>query len=154
MTAVMRYADARLSASIIRSISMRESLTPRVPSCDLQIDWMTNASAPRTFSWISIRHSSLANVVTSALPTSLLPSFWAISTASARLELPEKRTGFAVAITSVSSVARRDAEHLRWSVSDGAVDLEWSTVDVQAQALVSPPRSIGSCYRDGLFGPS
>src|ERR1700680_1722013 len=62
---------------------------------------MTNASAPRTFSRISTRHSSFAKVVTSALPRRVR-IFLAISSASARFELPAKRTGFAVAITAAS----------------------------------------------------
>ena len=86
----MRFADARRSASIISSNSMSESLTE--PLGELQIDWSTKTSAPRTFSRISIRHSSFLKRSTSAFPTRVCIRL-AIFSASSRLLVPLNRSG-------------------------------------------------------------
>jgi hypothetical protein len=51
MTAVMRRAEDRRNASIMISISIRWSLA------GYDVDWRTNTSSPRTFSWISTKIS-------------------------------------------------------------------------------------------------
>src|SRR4029077_15994802 len=82
MTAVMRFAEDRLSASIIISNSIRESLT------GWQLDCTTNTSPPRTFSSILTRISPSLNDDTVAAP-SLVPRKAQISWASAGFALPE-----------------------------------------------------------------
>src|SRR5579883_90722 len=82
MTAVTRAADARRSASIIRNSSMMWW------SIGEHIDWTTNTSAPRTFSSICTRVSSLRNCVTSA-GVSVKSRSWQISCARAGCEVPE-----------------------------------------------------------------
>src|SRR6185312_15122297 len=90
----MRAADARRSASIISNSSISASLT--LPTADeLQSDCTTNTSAPRTFSLISIRHSSLRKRSTSAEPTRV-SIFFAISSARPRFEFPLNTSGFCV----------------------------------------------------------
>src|SRR5258705_7349795 len=81
MTAVMRRADERRSASVMIRSSIRWSLAGN------DVDWMMKASEPRTFSWISTKISMSANRRTTAL-VSGTPSPAAISCARAGLELP------------------------------------------------------------------
>ena len=61
MTAVTRRPDARRSASMMMSNSIRLSLAGN------DVDWMTNTSVPRTFSWISTKISMSAKRRTTAL---------------------------------------------------------------------------------------
>jgi hypothetical protein len=61
MTAVTRRPDARRSASMMMSSSIRLSLA------GYDVDWMTNTSVPRTFSWISTKISMSAKRRTTAL---------------------------------------------------------------------------------------
>src|SRR6266704_147543 len=77
----MRRADDRRSASVMIKSSIRWSLVGN------DVDWMMKASEPRTFSWISTKISMSAKRRTTAL-ASVRPSPWAISCASAGLELP------------------------------------------------------------------
>ena len=57
----MRRADARRSASIMISNSIRLSLAGKL------VDWITNMSSPRTFSWTSTNTSMSAKRRTWAL---------------------------------------------------------------------------------------
>src|SRR5882757_7413075 len=77
----MRRADDRRSASVMINNSIRWSLVGN------DVDWMMKASEPRTFSWISTKISMSAKRRITAL-ASVRPSPWAISSASAGLELP------------------------------------------------------------------
>src|SRR6266576_3567565 len=77
----MRCADDRRSASVMISNSIRWSLVGN------DVDWMMKASEPLTFSWISTKISMSAKRRITAL-ASVRPSPWAISCASAGLELP------------------------------------------------------------------
>jgi len=61
MTAVMRRAEERRSASMMISSSIRWSLVGNAVDCS------TNTSAPRTFSWISTKISMSAKRRTTAL---------------------------------------------------------------------------------------
>src|SRR5205085_2607928 len=61
----MRLAEARLSASIIKSSSMI------LWSVGLQVGWTTKTSAPRTLSSIRMRVSPFLNFPTSARPRGL-----------------------------------------------------------------------------------
>src|SRR5712664_346627 len=81
MTAVMRRADERRSASVMINNSIRWSLAGN------DVDWMMKASEPRTFSWISTKISISAKRRTMAL-VSGKGSQLAISCARAGLELP------------------------------------------------------------------
>src|SRR5437762_9141005 len=81
MTAVMRRADDRRSASVMISNSIRWSLAGN------DVDWIMNASEPRTFSWISTKISMSAKRRTLALVRARFSQL-AISWASAGLELP------------------------------------------------------------------
>src|SRR5882724_256340 len=81
MTAVMRRADERRSASVMISSSIRWSLAGN------DVDWMMNASEPRTFSRISTKISLSANRRTLALASGRFSQL-AISWASTGLELP------------------------------------------------------------------
>ncbi len=78
----MRWADARLSASIMISSSMRVSLTGGQVGCT------TKTSAPRTFSFTCTKTSPSENRETSASEMGSR-RYWAISSASARFALPE-----------------------------------------------------------------
>ena len=51
MTAVIRLADPRFSASMQTSSSIKLSFA------GYDVDWMTKVSSPRTFSSISTKHS-------------------------------------------------------------------------------------------------
>ena len=77
----MRRADARRNASMMISSSIRWSFTGE------EVDWITNTSAPRTFSWISTKISMSAKRRTTAL-LSGMARWAAMASASARLELP------------------------------------------------------------------
>src|SRR5882757_6511955 len=77
----MRRADDRRSASVMIKRSIRWSLVGN------DVDWIMKASEPRTFSWISTKISMSAKRRITAL-ASVRPSPWAISCASAGLELP------------------------------------------------------------------
>src|SRR6267378_5287185 len=81
MTAVIRRADARRSASVMISNSIRWSLA------GYDVDWMMNTSEPRTFSWISTKISMSAKRRTMALVSGRWSQL-AISCARAGLELP------------------------------------------------------------------
>ena len=82
MTAVMRPAEARFSASIMMSSSMRLLFTGE------QVDWTTNTSLPRTVSYRETKISPSEKVPTSDSP-SLVPISLQISSASLGFELPE-----------------------------------------------------------------
>src|SRR3954452_1384695 len=77
----MRRAEARRSASVMISSSIRWSLAGN------DVDWMMKTSEPRTFSWISTKISMSANRRTTAL-VSDRPRPSAMALASAGLELP------------------------------------------------------------------
>jgi hypothetical protein len=77
----MRRADARFSASIMISISIRLSFAGNAVDC------MTNTSSPRTFSRISTKISSSAKRRTFAW-VSGISRYSAIALASGRFELP------------------------------------------------------------------
>src|SRR5450631_3997196 len=81
MTAVMRRADERGSASVMISNSIRWSLA------GYDVDWMMNASEPRTFSRTSTKISLSAKRRTLALVSGRC-SQSAMACASAGLELP------------------------------------------------------------------
>src|SRR3974390_1008335 len=86
MTAVMRLALARFTASIMINSSMRLWLAGG------QVDWIRKTSRPRTFSPISTRISPSLKALTSARPrvVSRWPQiFWA----SSGLALPVKIRG-------------------------------------------------------------
>src|SRR3954465_13646562 len=77
----MRRADARRSASVMISSSIRWSLAGN------DVDWMMKASEPRTFSWISTKISMSAKRRTTAL-VSDRSSPSAMACAKAGFELP------------------------------------------------------------------
>ena len=77
----MRRAEARRSASVMISSSIRWSLAGN------DVDWMMKTSEPRTFSWISTKISMSAKRRTTALVSGRF-SHLAISCASTGLELP------------------------------------------------------------------
>src|SRR5262245_21535436 len=81
MTAVMRFADARLKASSISRSSIRWSLV------GAHIDWITKTSPPRTFSVISTWTSPSLNRPISAAPSGT-PIASPMALASERFELP------------------------------------------------------------------
>src|SRR5206468_12432741 len=81
MTAVMRRADDRRSASVMIRSSIRWSLAGN------DVDWIMNASEPRTFSRISTKISLSAKRRTLALVSGRCSQL-AISWASTGLELP------------------------------------------------------------------
>src|ERR1700761_5014654 len=81
MTAVMRRADDRRSASVMISNSIRWSLAGN------EVDWMMKTSEPRTFSKTSTKISLSAKRRTLALVSGKF-SQSAISLARAGLELP------------------------------------------------------------------
>src|SRR6266542_3264368 len=81
ITAVMRRADERRSASVMISSSIRWSLAGN------EVDWMMKASEPRTFSRISTKISLSAKRRTLALASGRFSQL-AISCARAGLELP------------------------------------------------------------------
>jgi hypothetical protein len=83
MAAVMRPAEARLSASTMIISSIRLSLV------GAQVDCRTKTSLPRTFSWISTWISPSENRLTIALPRGI-PRILTTSWASAGLALPVK----------------------------------------------------------------
>ena len=61
MTAVIRQAEDRRSASSVISSSIRLSFAGN------EVDWTTNTSRPRTFSWISTKTSMSAKRLMEAL---------------------------------------------------------------------------------------
>ena len=79
----MRAAEARLSASIMMSSSIRLLLTGP------QVDWMTKTSEPRTDSSMEMETSPSAKAPTVQRPSGS-PMAAAISCASLRLELQAK----------------------------------------------------------------
>src|SRR6266702_4837017 len=81
MTAVMRRADDRRSASVMISNSIRWSFAGN------EVDWMMKASEPRTFSWISTKISMSAKRRTTALVSGRSRPC-AMACARAGLELP------------------------------------------------------------------
>src|ERR1700761_6359100 len=81
MTAVMRRADERRSASVMINSSIKWSLAGN------DVDWMMKTSEPRTFSSTSTKISLSAKRRTLALVSGKF-SQSAISLASAGLELP------------------------------------------------------------------
>src|SRR5471032_509315 len=81
MAAVIRPADARLSASTMIMSSIRVSLV------GAQVDCSTNTSLPRTFSWISTMISPSEKRLTIALPRGI-PRILTTSCASAGFALP------------------------------------------------------------------
>src|ERR1035437_98782 len=83
MTAVMRRAEARLSASIINNSSIRWMSTGWHVGC------ITNTSAPRTFSWICTYTSPSLKRETRACPR-VRPRKWQTSSQSASLAVPQK----------------------------------------------------------------
>jgi len=83
MTALMRSAEARLSASTMISNSIKLSLV------GAQVDWTTNTSRARTFWLISTVTSPSEKRPTCAAPR-VEPRKLAISTARPGLALPVK----------------------------------------------------------------
>src|SRR5207253_10521193 len=77
----MRRAEARRSASVMINSSIRWSLA------GYDVDWITNTSEPRTFSWISTKISMSAKRRTTAFVGGMC-SQSAICCACAGLELP------------------------------------------------------------------
>ena len=78
----MEPADARLSASIITSSSIRLSFTGE------QVGWITYTSTPRTFSWISTKHSPSEKREARQRPTGSC-RYSAMAAASSVFALPE-----------------------------------------------------------------
>src|SRR5258706_1373253 len=104
MTAVMRRPEARRSASMMISNSIRWSLAGN------EVDWMTKTSLPRTFSWISTKISMSAKRRTIALVSGV--ARWdAIASASAGLELPA--TSLIAPLLGRIAVSRREASRAR-----------------------------------------
>src|SRR5580704_12899716 len=87
ITAVIDPADARRSASVM----MRSSIT--LSFVGLLVDWMTNASTPRTFSPISTKLSPSLKRVTLHLPSGV-SRYCPMAAASSGFALPEKRHTF------------------------------------------------------------
>src|SRR6056297_1497301 len=83
MTAVMRWADARRSASVISMSSMMWSLVGS------EVGWITNTSRPRTFSRSSTADSPSEKCATDACP-SWLSRLSATRSANGRFALPVK----------------------------------------------------------------
>jgi hypothetical protein len=83
MTAVIRFAEARRSASAMIRSSIRFVLL------GAQVDWITKTSQPRTFSSISTLISPSEKGLTSARASGT-PRFSQISCASCGLEFPAK----------------------------------------------------------------
>ena len=92
MTAVTLATEARLSASISTSSSMKFS------AVGAQVDWMTKTSWRRTFSSISTCTSPSENLPTSALPSGM-PSCRHTACANGRLALPVKTSRFCLLIS-------------------------------------------------------
>src|SRR6195256_1602715 len=112
----MRRADDRRSASVMIKRSIRWSLVGN------DVDWMMKASEPRTFSWISTKISMSAKRRITAL-ASVRPSPWAISSASAGLELP----------------------------ATSLIEPFLADIDASPRALLDTTFSISSPYRTGGF---
>src|SRR5258705_11007388 len=112
----MRRADERRSASVMIRSSIKWSLVGN------DVDWMMNASEPRTFSWISTKISISAKRRTTAL-VSGRPRPWAISCASAGLELP----------------------------ATNLIEPFLADIDASPRALLDTTFSISSPYRTGGF---
>src|SRR5712671_1713803 len=112
----MRRADDRRSASVMIRSSIRWSLAGN------DVDWMIKASEPRTFSWISTKISISAKRRTTAL-VSGRPRPWAISCASAGLELP----------------------------ATNLIEPFLADIDASPRALLDTTFSISSPYRTGGF---
>jgi hypothetical protein len=93
MTAVIRAADARLSASMRISSSIRLSFAGN------EFDWITKTSCPRTFSWISTKISMSAKRFTWPL---VRGSFRCAPIASARGRLELPATSFIVGVVRPS----------------------------------------------------
>src|SRR5580700_5755716 len=87
MTAVIEPADARRSASVM----MRSSIT--LSFVGLLVDWMMNASTPRTFSPISTKLSPSLKRVTLHLPSGV-SRYWPMAAPSSGFALPENRHTF------------------------------------------------------------
>src|SRR5215217_1457661 len=81
MTAVMRRAEARRSASIMMRSSIRWSLAGN------EVDCRTNTSSPRTFSWISTKISMSAKRRTEARARGTF-RYSEMASARGRLEFP------------------------------------------------------------------
>src|SRR5215475_4760173 len=100
MTAVTRRPEARRSASMMMSNSIRWSLA------GYEVDWITKTSLPRTFSWISTKISMSAKRRTTAL-VSGVARWAAMASASAGLELPA--TSLIAPLLGRIAVSRRNA---------------------------------------------
>jgi len=124
MAAVIRPADARLSASTMIMSSISVSLL------GVQVDCSTNTSLPRTFSWISTMISPSEKRLTIALPSEI-SRILTTSCASAGFALPVKTIRpslFIVYVRSVGLKAKR-----------GKVSQE-KTVLLARASLSRPPR--------------
>src|SRR6185312_15048111 len=103
MTAVMRRAEERRSASVMIRSSIRWSLAGN------EVDWITNTSEPRTFSWISTKISMSEKRRTTALVIGT--SRWlAIAAARAGLELPATSLTAPLLVAIAVSKARQDTQ--------------------------------------------
>ena len=100
MMATMEPADARRSASIMISSSIRLWFAGADVGCT------TKQFTPRTFSPISTKISPSENVVTSAAP-GRASTHRQIASASSRLALPEKMVSALIMPTFVSSTVSR-----------------------------------------------
>src|SRR5882672_5099023 len=87
MTAVIDPAEARRRASVMMSSSITLSLVGQL------VDWMTNASTPRTFSPISTKLSPSLKRITLHLPSGV-SRYCPMAAASSGFALPEKRQTF------------------------------------------------------------
>src|SRR5947199_4842906 len=131
MTAVMRLADARLSASSISSSSIRLSFP------GVHVDCMTKTSPPRTLSVISTWTSPSLNRPIST-PASGTPRCALSAFASARFELPANI--LTSSFTDLNTLSRRA----------GREGLEPSLPDPKSGALPAwrPPTGRGSRLRE------
>src|ERR1700676_1488787 len=99
----MRRAEARRSASMMISNSIRWSLAGN------DVDWMTNTSAPRTFSWISAKISMSAKRRPTALGRGV-PRCLPMAAASIGLELPATSL-IAPLLPAIPALLRAPHEH-------------------------------------------
>src|SRR5208283_3703392 len=132
MTAVIRPADARRSASVRRISSIRFSFG------GVQIDWMMKQSPPRTFSRTSIITSPSGKRPTSASPI-FTPRCCVTSRASAGFEFPVKTSSWSLTLSDIFSypASRSSCDP---SVLANHLELGWAgrirTFECQVQSLV------------------
>src|SRR5271155_1482886 len=133
MTAVIRPAEARRSASVTRISSIRFSFG------GVHIDWMTKQSPPRTFSRISTITSPSGKRPTSASPI-FTPRCSVTSRASAGVEFPVKTSSWSLTLSDMFLVSSRRDHREIFQLSQITVGLGWAgrirTFECQVQSLV------------------